>query len=311
MSKNKIVLGRGLDALIRPNDFTEMKAAPGDDNSVIKQQSGYSNFIMIDVDKIEHNPFQPRSIFEPDKMDELKKSILMNGLIQPITVRKHNNQFQLVSGERRLRACRDIGYREIPAYIMEVLTDEAMLAIALIENIQRERLNAIEVALAYKRLMDECKLSYDSIAEKVGKDRTTVVNSIRLLKLPSDVQDAIIKEEITMGHARALINLNNQALLMDLVNKIKTEHLSVRKIEQLVKKYLQSESSTPQSFKPISADKSSRDIAIASVEDILRKIFATKISCKQNINGSGYIQIEFFSKEELERLLELIQSIEN
>lgn len=311
MSKNKIVLGRGLDALIRPNDTSEIKEATHEDNSVTNKQDEHSNFIMINVDKIEHNPFQPRSIFEPEKMDELKKSILMNGLIQPITVRRHNNQYQLISGERRLRACRDIGYREIPAYIMEVLTDEAMLAIALIENIQRERLNAIEVALAYKRLMDECKLSYDSIADKVGKDRTTVVNSIRLLKLPTDVQDAIIKEEITMGHARALINLNNHALLMDLVHRIKTEHLSVRKIEQLVKKYLQSENTTPKSFKPIPADKSPNDIAIASVEDVLRKIFATKISCKQNNNGSGYIQIEFFSRDELERLLELIQSIEN
>jgi len=310
MPKNKSVLGRGLDALIRPKESPEITELPHKPISVQNEKAEVSNFIMINVDKIEHNPFQPRSIFEPEKMNELKKSILMNGLIQPITVRRHNNQYQLVSGERRLRACRDIGYREVPAYIMDVLTDEAMLALALIENIQRERLNAIEVAHAYKRLMDECSLSYDLIGEKVGKDRTTVVNSIRLLKLPLEVQDAIIKEQITMGHARALINLNNHKLLMELVNKIKTEHLSVRKIEQLVKKYIQSENTLSKTSKPITNDKATKDIAIASVEDTLRKIFATKILCKQNNNGSGYIQIEFFSNDEFERLLELIQSID-
>jgi len=309
MTKSKIVLGRGLDALIRPKENLENKDSSLESNPLKESISHDTKFIMINIEDIEHNPFQPRTIFEPEKMDELKKSILMNGLIQPVTVRLHDGKYQLVSGERRLRACRDIGYREIPAYIIKVLSDEAMLAIALIENIQRERLNAIEIAHAYKRLMDECKLSYDSIAEKVGKDRTTVVNSIRLLKLPLEVQDAIVKEEISMGHARALINLNNPMLLKELVNKIKSEHLSVRKIEQLVKKYIQMDQNN-HSIRPVLLERPQKDVGISSVEDNLRKIFATKIICRHNSNGSGYIQIEFYSSDELERLLELLQSIE-
>ena len=172
-------------------------------------------------------------------MEELKKSILENGLIQPITVRRaENNRYELISGERRLRACIEIGYREIPAYIIKVDSEESMLAMALIENIQREKLNPVEIGMAYKRLMDECHLTQEQIADKVGKDRTTVANSIRLLKLPKEILDSLITEKITPGHARALINIPSEAMQLDALKKIHEGGLSVRKVEQLVKKFL-------------------------------------------------------------------------
>jgi len=308
MLKNKPVLGRGLDALIPHgiNNQIEEKIS----NSSSENESEEQTIKKLPLNKIVPNPFQPRTHFEPEKIEDLKNSILMNGLIQPITVRKLDGIYQLVSGERRYRACKEIGYKEIPAYIIEVLSDEAMLALALIENIQREKLNAIEVAYAYKRLMEECNLTYDEIGEKVGKDRTTIVNSIRLLKLPDNVQESIIKEEITMGHARALINLSDHNTLTDIVDKIKREHLSVRKVEELVKRYLHPDANL-KTKKTIVKNTSNLNSGLESVEDLLRKKLATKVVCKQASSGSGYISIEFYSSDELERLIELFHSIES
>jgi ParB family chromosome partitioning protein len=243
-------------------------------------------------------------------MEELKKSILENGLIQPITVRRvQNNKYDLITGERRLRACIDIGYREIPAYIIKVDSEESMLAMALIENIQREKLNPVEIGMAYKRLMEECHLTQEQIAEKVGKDRTTVANSIRLLKLPKEILDSLITEQITPGHARALINIPSEAMQLDALKKISEGGLSVRKVEQLVKKFLIEEKSPKKSVS--FSDKSTRASAsLNDVEDKLRKIFGTKVLCRQKHNGTGEIVIEFYSNDELERLFELFEIID-
>jgi ParB family chromosome partitioning protein len=308
----KSSLGRGLDALINPNRFNETEEQKSPDYSNIKFDDGKQVDILakIAVDFISPNPFQPRINFDPVTLEELKKSIIANGLIQPITVRRiTGNQYQLVSGERRLRAYADIGYKEIPAYIIKVDSDEIMLALALIENIQRETLNPIEVSKAYKRLMDECHLTQELIADRVGKDRTTIANSIRLLKLPEKIQNCLVDESITAGHARALINLPEEDLQIYALERILEENLSVRKVESLVKKLINEGIPNKKSF--TIKTKKTVDSNLNDVEDKLRKIFGTKVKCKQNKDGGGEIIIEFFSNDELERLFELFEIIDN
>lgn len=307
----KTGLGRGLDALMKPrtldnpNDvitkFDELKKDDGEQVDIL---------VKVPLNKISPNPFQPRMFFEPEALEELKKSILSNGLIQPITVRRKGvDSYELISGERRLKACKEIGYKEIPAYIIKVETDEAMLAMALIENIQREKLNPIEVGMAYKRLMEDCSLTQEQIAESVGKDRSTIANSIRLLKLPNQIQESIVKEEISSGHARALINLPNSEMQLDALRRIVEGNLSVRKTEQLVKKLL----TGPADGKRSVSFSGKKNPVISSnlndVEDKLRRIFGTKVICKQKHDGSGEITIEFYSNDELERLFELFEII--
>ncbi len=311
VSKIKPGLGRGLDALISPN-LKNSEQSLTVSSKTIKPDDGqnYEILVKIPVSSIMPNPYQPRTTFDPAALDELKKSILGNGLIQPITVRRAAFQkYELISGERRFRACREIGYKEIPAYIIKVETKEAMLALSLIENIQREKLNPIEIAFAYKRLMEECNMSQEMIAEQVGKDRTTITNQVRLLKLPKEVQDSLIKEEISTGHARALINLPNERLQIEIVHKIIEENLSVRKVENLVKKY-NTQSGAPKKIKIDAYKANLQNLSQKDLEDKLRKIFGTKVICKQKTNGSGEIVIEFYSNDELERLFELFDVIE-
>ncbi len=308
----KSSLGRGLDALINPNRFNETEEQKNHDYSNVKFDDGKQVDILakIAVDFISPNPFQPRLNFDPIALDELKKSIITNGLIQPITVRRiAGNQYQLVSGERRLRAYSDIGYKEIPAYIIKVDSDEIMLALALIENIQRETLNPIEVSKAYKRLMDECHLTQEQIADKVGKDRTTIANSIRLLKLPDKIQQCLVDESISAGHARALINLPGEDMQLYALERILLDNLSVRKVEYLTKKLISEGIPSKKSFsiKP----KKTINSNLNDVEDKLRKIFGTKVLCKQDKSGGGEIIIEFFSNDELERLFELFEIIDS
>ncbi len=310
MGKIKTGLGRGLDALINPHGLKDDTSST--DYSELKKDDGTQFDILakIPVGLISPNPFQPRTSFDPEAFEELKKSILSNGLIQPITVRRSKEKnYELVSGERRLKACKDIGYRDIPAYIIKVDSNEAMLALALIENIQREKLNPIEIGLAYKRLMEECFLTQEQIADKVGKDRSTIANSIRLLKLPKEIQDSLVKDEISSGHARAIINLPNSTLQLEVLHKIKENNLSVRKVEQLVKKLLSEPAANKRSvsFTP----KTKVQItSINDIEDKLRKTFGTKVSCKQKQDGTGEIIIEFYSNDELERLFELFEIID-
>jgi ParB family transcriptional regulator, chromosome partitioning protein len=312
MNKMKSSLGRGLDALINPNRFNETVEQKNPDYSNIKFDDGKQVDVLakIAVDFISPNPFQPRLNFDPVTLEELKKSIIANGLIQPITVRRvSGNQYQLVSGERRLRAYTDIGYKEIPAYIIKVDSDEIMLALALIENIQRETLNPIEVSKAYKRLMDECHLTQEQIADRVGKDRTTIANSIRLLKLPDKIQQCLIDESISTGHARSLINLPGEDLQLYALERILADNLSVRKVEYLAKKLISEGIPGRKSF-TIKAKKTINS-NLNDIEDKLRKVFGTKVQCKQDKNGGGEIIIKFFSNEELERLFELFEIIDN
>jgi ParB family chromosome partitioning protein len=307
----KSSLGRGLDALINPNLIEDKSGEKITDLSNIKLDDGKQFDILakIAVDLISPNPFQPRTNFDVAALEELKKSILINGLIQPITVRRvQGNRYQLISGERRLRAFKDIGYKEIPAYIIKVDSDEILLALALIENIQREHLNPIEVAKAYKRLMEECHLTQEEIAEKVGKDRTTIANTIRLLKLPDRIQDALIKEEISMGHARALISLPTEQLQLYALDKILKDGLSVRKVEQLAKQ-ISVKKGASKNLNSISVNTSASHIHTNDLEDKLRRIFGTKVICNQRKDGTGEIKIEFYSNDELERLLELFEII--
>jgi ParB family chromosome partitioning protein len=311
MTKNKLGLGRGLDALINQQKI-DTKEKSVTNYSEIRHDDGKQVDILakVPVEKIVPNPFQPRNTFDPEAQEELKKSILAHGLIQPITVRRTSaEQYELISGERRLKACREIGYREIPAYIIKVDSKEAMLAMALIENIQREGLNPIEVGLAYKRLMEECSLTQEQIAEKVGKDRSTIANSIRLLKLPREVQESLIKEEITSGHARAIINLPSEFLQIEVLQKIKEQNLSVRKVEKIVKKLLTSPEEIKRNF-TFTAASQVHSSNLNDVEDRLRKTLGTKVLCRQKQDGTGEIIIEFYSKEELERLFELFEVID-
>lgn len=313
MSKIKPGLGRGLDALINPNSLiSNQESVQPPDYSNVKDDDGKLVDILarINVEFISPNPFQPRMSFDPQALEELKKSIISNGLIQPITVRRiQGNRYQLISGERRLRAYKDVGYKEIPAYIIKVDSDEILLALALIENIQRERLNPIEIGKAYKRLMDECHLTQEEIAEKVSKDRTTIANSIRLLRLPGKIQEALVNEDISAGHARALISISDENMQLQLLEKILSGNLSVRKVEHLVKKLGQIEKS-PQRKISIAAGSNLIDSNYKDFEDKLRKIFGTKVSCSQKKDGSGEITIEFYSNDELERLLELFEIID-
>ena len=311
MTKIKPGLGRGLDALIKPqlNEEGEQKIPISLDKISKDDGLSYNILVKIPVNNIKPNPYQPRTEFDEEALHELKMSILENGLIQPITVRRvSENQYELISGERRLRACKDIGYKEIPSYIIQVETKEAMLALSLIENIQREELNPIEVAVAYQRLMTECNMSQDEIAKQVGKNRSTVTNTIRLLKLPQEIQQSIIENKISAGHARALINLPNEQLQISIKNQIIKKNLSVRNVEELVKKALTSdkkESKRKISISPRDTD----SVHIRDLEDKLRNVFGTKVLCKQKKDGTGEIVIEFYSNEELERLLDLFNSI--
>ena len=313
MGKIKPGLGRGLDALIKPQDYIK-NDEDSKDITKIKDDDGKQVDVLakISVEFISRNPYQPRFNIDPESLEELKKSILANGLIQPITVRRTpDHKYQLISGERRLIACKEIGFREIPAYIIKVESDELMLALALIENIQREKLNAIEIGSAYKRLMDECHLTQEQIAEKVGKDRTTIANSIRLLRLPKVIQDSLIEDEISAGHARAIINIEDEEIQLQLLEKIKKSNLSVRKVERLVSEINQGTSKDIR--KKTNQTKKKTEFYtphLRDVEDKLRTIFGTKVVCKQRSDGSGEIVLEYYSSAELERLLELFEVID-
>ncbi|MEN8191780.1 MAG: ParB/RepB/Spo0J family partition protein [Bacteroidota bacterium] len=310
MSKSHTGLGRGLGALLNPNfDKDNLNEKVTLSASEIKKDDGTSVDVLakIPIENIVPNPFQPRTNFNRISLDELKKSILENGLIQPITVRRKDNHYELISGERRFRASKEIGIKEIPAYIINVETKEAMLALSLIENIQREELNPIEVANAYKQLIDECSLSQEDVAEKVGKERSTITNTIRLLKLPENIQECLIDGKITSGHARALLSITDTTYQLEVCNKIIRDQISVRDAEKLSK------------TDPITRIKKKKkeEIGTASLdvlanrdlENKLRGILGTKVLCKQKKDGSGNITIEYYSMDELERLIELLNSI--
>lgn len=290
--KKRSGLGRGLGALLDDNESKESLSGSG---ATIKGAIGE-----IDIDQIEVNPFQPRTDFNQDALQELADSIKIQGIIQPITVRALNDrEFQLISGERRFQASKLAGLKKIPAYI-RIADDQQMLEMALIENIQREDLNAIEIALSYQRLLAECELKQDQLGERVGKNRTTVNNYLRLLKLPPEIQVALRDGKISMGHARALVSIDNVEVQLDIYKKAVSQDLSVRKVEELVRGYGSKKEESTGSSK-------STDPEILNIEKKLISHFGTRISIKANENNKGEIKIPFVSSEELNRILDILK----
>jgi len=297
-TKRRNALGRGLGALLEDSSVsTEEK------KEVLKQEALLDNINEIPVEEIEVNPFQPRSDFNQDALEELAESIKTQGIIQPITVRRlSEKQYQLISGERRLQASKIAGLETIPAYI-RVANDQQMLEMALIENIQRENLNAIEIALSYQRLIAECELKQEELGDRVGKKRTTVNNYLRLLKLPPDIQAALKDGGITMGHARALINIENIDTQLQIFQKVLKEDLSVRKTEELVRKYQKqddAESTGPEEKKTELSQE------LKNVQNKLSSHFGTKVVIKNDKNNKGEIKIPYVSHEDLNRILEIL-----
>lgn len=285
-------LGRGLDALIPDKSIT-------DNNNTIND----SNLFEVEVANVRANPYQPRQEFDPVALAELKSSIKEKGIIQPITIRKANNHYELVAGERRLRAVIELGFKKVPAYIIKVETKEEMLELAIIENVQRERLNPIEQAQAFQRLVEECKLTQDDVAQKIGKDRTTITNFLRLLKLPSDIQDSVRKHEITMGHARTLLAIDDIEVQRQVWKKVIKNSLSVRRLEKLIKDLAEEASKQKEAAKP------RRSVFLQKAEEDLRELLGTKVNIRSRKEG-GTIEVEFYSPEDLNRLLEIFQEMQ-
>ncbi|MDX2442430.1 MAG: ParB/RepB/Spo0J family partition protein [Bacteroidales bacterium] len=261
----------------------------------------------MEIDRIETNPYQPRSKFDDEKINELASSIKELGIIQPITIRSiEKNLYQLITGERRLRAARIAGLKRIPAYI-RLADDQAMLELALVENIQREDLDAIEVSISYQRLIEECSLTQENLSERVGKKRSTISNYLRLLKLPGEIQLGLRDKKISMGHARALVNIDDVKTQINAYYSIINEDLSVRKTEDMVRKI--NKSSSPSENV---SSKEKKEILIKDFEDLqdqLSSFFSTKVQFRMNEQGKGKIVIPFKSGEELEEIMGVFDKI--
>lgn len=295
MAENKIKkrtgLGKGLGALLEDSS-SEKKGISG----IGAAPKGGIN--EIDIHKIETNPWQPRTEFDEDALQDLAESIKVQGIIQPITVRSLNaDTFQLISGERRLQASKRVGLERIPAYV-RTADDQQMLEMALIENIQRENLNSIEIALSYQRLLSECNLKQEELGDRVGKNRSTVTNYLRLLKLPPDIQIALRDGKLSMGHARALISIDNIDTQLDIFNQIISNDLSVRKTEELVR--------TSGIKKPAPTSSTSPNPEITNLQSKLSSHFGSKIAVKANNQNKGEIKIPFNSTDDLNRILEIL-----
>ncbi len=295
--QRKTGLGKGLSALL---DDSESTHPPKNGTENFDQSPQIGSISQVNIEHIETNPFQPRTEFDQVALNELAESIKVQGLIQPITVRKNGSTYQLISGERRLRASKLAGLTQIPAYIRSA-DDQQMLEMALIENIQRENLNAIEVALSFQMMIDECKLKPEQLGERVGKNRTTVSNYLRLLKLPPVIQASIRDGRISMGHARALINVEEVDKQLFIHQEILDKGLSVRKVEELVRG-IHNIQIKPQTSQP----SKNNSFEYQKLQSDLASKFATKVKLKVNDNGKGTIEIPFISNDELHRILGLL-----
>ena len=295
MTKLKPVLGRGLASLIprEPVPTPPAHSARPDDGVATQV------VVAVSLDRVQRNPYQPRADFDPVALDELRRSIEEKGIIQPITVRRYGDGYQLISGERRVRAAREAGLTEVPAYVIAVRSDEEMLELALVENLQREVLNPIEVAISYRRLVEECNLTQEQISQRIGKDRTTITNLLRLLKLPLEIQQSLRTGELTTGHARALVAIENDVLQMKLFKRIVARGLSVRDVERLVR-----EKGKKRAVYAPGVTLAERS-ALSSVEDRLRRALGTKVQVRPLSGGKGEIVIEYYSSGDLDRLLDI------
>lgn len=301
MSKKK-ALGRGLNALLSDSNVEERLEVDIPIPSSTTPTSPSGGTLEISLEHIEVNPFQPRTHFDQEALQELAESIKVHGIIQPITVRRlARDQYQLISGERRFQASKLAGLKSVPAYVRSA-DDQQMLEMALIENIQRENLNAIEIALSYQRLISECSLKQDELGDRVGKNRATVTNYLRLLKLPPDVQIAVRDNKISMGHARAIINVENPDQQLYIFKRTLTEDLSVRKVEELVRN-LAAENNDDKATPP---PPSSVNREIAQLQSQLSSHFGTRIVIKSD-GKKGEIKIPFLSVEDLNRILDILK----
>ncbi len=293
--KKKSGLGRGLGALLKDTPQPLQ-------NKQVEKTTGIDS---INIDQIEMNPFQPRTHFDEDALQELCESIKIHGVITPITVRRLSpNKYQLIAGERRTQASKRAGLTKLPAYIREA-NDQEMLEIALIENIQRENLNALEVALSYQRLISECKLKQEELGDRVGKKRSTVNNYLRLLKLPPDIQAAIRDQRLSMGHARAIVNVEDIDKQLYIFNKILSDDLSVRAAEEMARAV----SSKAKEQAPAKAPQPGQAVSSSEINSLQTKLsshFGTKINIKSDHQNKGEIKIPFVSVDDLNRILDIL-----
>lgn len=302
MAKKK-VLGRGLGAYF-PDHETDSKKSEKDSEKNTLPPDRVNVTIHVPVTHIRENPNQPRKDFDEFKLQELSDSIRQHGLIQPITVRRiGGDRYELISGERRLRASKMAGIGEIPSYVREA-TDEESIAFALIENVQREELNPIEVALGYQQLIEECNYTQDKVAKRVGKNRTTVTNMLRLLNLPPAIQAALQARQISSGHARALVSVENPKIQENILEKTIENDWSVRQIEEAVR----SASESKKKSNKVLPKKNQLDVQLMDISNRLRNKLSTKVQIKKKNNG-GEIRIEYYSDDELERLLTMFENI--
>ncbi|MCH5249013.1 MAG: ParB/RepB/Spo0J family partition protein [Lachnospiraceae bacterium] len=288
-------LGKGLDALI-PNVSADTKK----NNNVSGSTAEKEYETLVKITKVEPNREQPRKNFDEAALQELADSIKQFGLLQPILVQDRKTYYEIIAGERRWRAAKLAGLKEVPVIIRDY-TDQEIVEISLIENIQREDLNPIEEALAYKRLLTEFNLKQEEVAERVSKSRTAVTNSMRLLKLCDEVQQMIINDEISTGHARALITIEDQKQQYEIAQKIFNDKLSVRDVEKLVKNL-----NKPEKPKKKAAEDSSLDVVYQDVEEKLKRTLGTKVSIEPKGNGAGKIEIEFYTHDDLDRIIDLL-----
>lgn len=293
--QNKDALGKGIRSLLQTID-ADLKTTSGTLKSNVVE--AVTTMQRIPVEEVEANPKQPRRDFDEQALNELAASIRLHDLVQPVTVSKlPNGKFRLISGERRWRAAKIAGLKDIPAYVRQA-NDQQLLELALLENLQREDLNAMEIALSYKRMMEELNHTQEQVAERMGKERSTVANYIRLLRLPPDIQVAVRKGELSMGHARALVNVDTIDKQLYIFNEIKTRNLSVRQTEDLVRKLYKS----PPAVNP--SVKSELAPTLKKIEDNLASHLSTKVRINHSKKGHGSISIEYFSVQDLNKILD-------
>jgi ParB family transcriptional regulator, chromosome partitioning protein len=301
MNMDNKALGKGLSALISQSN--QAKEESPRESQVAKElkdltETLKSNVSLQPTELIDNNSLQPRQEYDPNELEDLKASIMEKGILQPILIRPRGERFEVVAGERRLRAAREIGLEVIPAVVRE-FSDSETLLVALVENMQREDLNVIDEAKAFEKLVKEFKMSQDQIAKAVGKDRATISNTLRLLKLPAEIQAQIVIEEISMGHARALLALDTEEAQLKMAKDIISHGLSVRSVEGLVK---QTSTKKPKQTKAQKA----KDPDVAQLEDELRRLLGTKVSVEDK-KGKGKLVIEYYTLDDLDRILDIIR----
>ena len=295
-TKKKTGLGRGLNTLIPSAPVKDTES-----EKILKKEEQIKSEIMVPILKVEPNPNQPRRQFDDDSLQELADSVKQYGILQPLIVKKHDKFYEIIAGERRWRAAKLAGLKEVPVLIRDYAENE-IVEIALIENIQREDLNPIEEALAYKRIMEEFSLKQDQVAAKVSKSRAAITNSLRLLKLDQRVQNLLSEEMITTGHARALLAIEDPDQQYETAMKVFDEKLSVREIEKLVKQMSKKKKETPKEENKV------QEFLFANIEESLKQALGSKVNIK-NRNNKGKIEIEYYSKEELDRLVDMLRTL--